>query len=125
MPAGPVSRLCPNGSTEDNVEWTGRTITHELGHAWSFHFLTAAHRDAFQQVRGWDHWLDSENEWEDSGAEQAAEIIVWAVSDHAVPVVKIDDNSCADLLAGYEALTGLAPHGYTDLCDDSSVSHRS
>jgi hypothetical protein len=110
--------------TEDNLDWTGRTITHELGHAWSFHYLTPAARASFQQVRGWDQWLTNDNAWEDNGAEQAAEIIVWGVSDHAVPVVKIDDNSCADLLAGYVALTGLAPlHGYTDLCDDSSVSH--
>ena len=108
--------------TEDNLDWTGRTIIHELGHAWSFHNLTAAHRDAFQQVRGWDQWLDGDNAWEDNGAEQAAEVIVWALSDHAVPVVKIDQNSCSDLLAGYVALTGLAPlHGYTDLCDDSTV----
>lgn len=110
--------------TVDNLDWTGRTITHELAHAWSFHYLTASQRDAFQQVRGWDQWLASENAWEDNGAEQAAEVIVWALSDHAVPVLRIDNNSCSDLLAGYVALTGLAPlHGYTDLCDESAVAH--
>ena len=112
--------------TDDHLDWTERTIVHELGHAWSFHYLTAAHRASFQEVRGWEHWLASENAWEDNGAEQAAEIIVWALSDHAVPVVKIDNHSCSELLAGYVALTGLAPlHGYTDLCDDSTVTHRS
>ena len=32
-------------------------------------------------------------------------------------VVFIPDNTCADLLAGYQTLTGESPlHGFTDYC---------
>jgi len=110
--------------TGSDPAYTGRTILHELGHAWSWHNLTPEHRDAFQQLRGWTQWLDADLAWEQNGAEQAAEIIVWALSDHPVPVVKIADNTCADLLAGYVALTGLTPlHGYTSLCEEHTTSH--
>jgi hypothetical protein len=105
--------------TSSSGEWEERTILHELSHAWAFHYLTLEHREAFKQVRGWEHWLDYDvAEWKDNGSEQAAEIMVWGLSDHPVQVVKIGANTCADLHAGYVALTGLEPlHGYTDRCD--------
>jgi len=118
-----VIDLCARGG-EANVE---RIIIHELGHAWSFHYLSDEHRAAFKAVRGWSVWMDyNRAKWEDNGAEQAAEIIVWALSDHPVPVVKIGHHTCAELQAGYIALTGLKPlHGYTNLCDDKAAVQRS
>jgi len=105
-------------TTESGV-WEARTILHELTHAWAFHFMTRDHQRAFQKVRGWQYWLNYDDAaWEDNGAEQAAEIMVWGLSDHAVPVMRIDQRTCADLRAGYVALTGLEPlHGYTTYCD--------
>jgi hypothetical protein len=101
--------------------WQARTILHELTHAWAFHFLTTERMAAFKSLRGWQHWLDNDTVWEDNGAEQAAEIMVWGLSDHAVPVVRIDQRSCSELEAGYFALTGLEPlHGYTTYCDGRS-----
>ena len=109
--------------TTESGDYEERTILHELGHAWSFHYLDPEHRRAFQELRGWEHWLGNDVEWEDNGAEQAAEIIVWALSDHSVPVLRIDHNTCADLHAGYVALTGLEPlHGYTDRCESHSAT---
>lgn len=104
--------------TSSSGQWEERTILHELSHAWAFHYLTPEHREAFKQVRGWEHWLDYDNaEWRDNGSEQAAEIMVWALSDHPVQVIKVDAHTCADLHAGYVALTGLEPlHGFTELC---------
>lgn len=98
-----------------------RTLLHELGHAWTEHFLGEEHKLAFQQLRGWTSWLDYDNAaWEDNGAEQAAEIIVWALSEHPSAVVKIHPNSCDDLHDGYVALTGRQPlHGYTKPCNAS------
>lgn len=109
--------------TASRGEWEQRTILHELTHAWAFHYLTPEHKEAFRQLRGWEHWLDyNQAEWKDNGTEQAAEIMVWALSDHAVQVMKIDDSSCADLHDGYVALTGLEPlHGYTDRCDSTTT----
>jgi hypothetical protein len=109
----------------DNAET--RVILHELTHAWAFHFLTPERKEAFKQLRGWEYWLDYNHaEWKDNGTEQAAEIMVWALSDEPIHVNQIDHNSCAELHAGYVALTGREPlHGYTDRCDDVSSVQRS
>ena len=94
-----------------------RVMLHELGHAWTFHYMTRDQRDAFQAVRKWRVWNDYQPAaWEDNGAEQAAEIIVWALSDRPVPV-EIYHSDCAQLRAGYEALTGREPlHGHEEMC---------
>ena len=105
-------------TTESGV-WEARTILHELTHAWAFHFMTKEQMDAFQNVRGWHYWLDyGHAAWEENGTEQAAEIMVWGLSDHPERLMRIDHRSCAELHAGYVALTSLEPlHGYTDFCD--------
>ena len=104
--------------TKDSGVWEARVLLHELTHAWAFHFLTPENKAAFKNLRGWQYWLEYDHAtWEENGAEQAAEIMVWALSDHAVPVMRIDHISCADLHAGYVALTGLEPlHGITTSC---------
>ena len=105
--------------TTDSRAWEARTLLHELTHAWAFHFMTPEHQQAFRKIRGWKYWLNyDEAAWEDNGAEQAAEIMVWGLSDQAVAVVRIDQRSCDELHAAYVALTGLEPlHGYTTYCD--------
>ena len=104
--------------TSSSGQWEERIILHERSHAWSFHYLTPEHREAFKQVRDWEHWLDYDNAaWKEIGSEQAAEIMVWALSDHPVQMMKIGGDPCADLLAAYVALTGLEPlHGFTHRC---------
>ena len=99
--------------------WEGRVILHELTHAWAFHYLTPEHKAAFKELRGWQYWLDYNHAtWEENGTEQAAEIMVWALSDHPVPVLRIDQHTCSQLRDGYVALTGLEPlHGYTEYCE--------
>jgi hypothetical protein len=114
--------------TVETGDYEQRTMLHELGHAWSEHFLTVGHKQAFQNLRRWTAWLDYKRaKWADNGAEQAAEIITWALSPHPVGVVKIQQNSCKDLHDGYVALTGREPlNGYTKLCKSSvSSSNRS
>lgn len=102
-------------------DYEQRTLIHELGHAWTEHFLSSDAKLAFQELRGWTSWLDYKKAtWEDNGVEQAAEIIVWALSEQPIAVVKIRLNSCEDLHDGYVALTGREPlHGYTKLCEPS------
>lgn len=113
--------------TPDDTAWEERVIVHELAHAWSFRYLTPARKEMFRKLRGWKYWLNyTHAEWKDNGAEQAAEIIVWALSDHPVPVMRIGHHTCAELHAGYVALTGLEPlHGYTGRCHESSPDGRS
>ena len=107
--------------TTEAGDYEQRTLIHELGHAWTEHFLTGDRKQAFQDLRGWTSWLDyKQAKWEDNGAEQAAEIMVWALSPRPVGVVKIGGNSCEDLHDGYVTLTGREPlHGYTKLCKPS------
>jgi hypothetical protein len=97
-------------------------VLHELAHAWDGHHLTDERRSAFLEVRGLDRWRGDDREhWDEYGAEQAAEVVVWAVFDRPVRMVRIPapHNDCDHLLAGYRALTGEPPrHGYTDGCGE-------
>ena len=103
-------------------DWFRRVVLHELAHAWSEVGLTVERREAFRELRGWEHWLNYElAEWRDNGAEQAAEVIAWGVSDKAAPTVQIADDSCPELRSGYVALTGVEPlNGLTLLCGPPS-----
>ena len=91
---------------------------HEMAHAWDRRALSNERRHAFLETRGLDEWRSEDAEWHELGAEQAAEIIVWGLMDRPIRSIRIPDNSCAQLRAGYLTLTGDEPlHGYTDHCD--------
>jgi hypothetical protein len=94
-------------------------VLHELAHAWDRHFLTDERRDAFLELRHLSVWQGPDPErWDEYGAEQAAEIVVWALMDRPIWPARITYESCADLRAAYETLTGSAPlHGFTEYCD--------
>jgi hypothetical protein len=94
-------------------EWL---VLHEIAHAWDHHTLIGEPREAFLTTRGLSSWRDGD--WHERGAEHAAEIIVWGLMDRPVRPGRIYNNSCDELLAGYVALTGVAPlHGHTDACN--------
>jgi hypothetical protein len=95
-------------------------FVHELAHAWDRNALTDERRAAFMALRGLHTWRGSDptgEDWLERGAEHAAEIMTWGLLDWPMMVVFIPDNTCADLLAGYQTLTGESPlHGFTDYC---------
>ena len=94
--------------------WEKRIAIHEIAHAWDHHTLGDAEREAFLSIRRAKGWR--EGEWVERGEEQAAEIITWGISDEPIGALWIDEKSCAELLAGYLALTGEQPlHGFTDV----------
>jgi hypothetical protein len=95
-----------------------RMVLHETAHAWIDHTVTDERRASFQQLRGWTYWRDYDAAaWHENGTEQAAEIMVWGLIDRPLAMVRIDQNSCDELDAGYRALTGQAPlHGFRDAC---------
>ena len=99
---------------------TQATILHEFAHAWVEHNADETTLGAFQELRGYEHWLDySEAAWHENGTEQAAEIMVWGLVDRPMSMIRIPQNSCDDLLAGYVTLTGEQPlHGFRDLCSN-------
>jgi hypothetical protein len=102
----------------DHVGWAGELlILHEVAHAWDFHNLSSEDRARFSAHRGARTWLDRDVDWHERGAEQAAEIMVWGLIDRPLDPVKIHANTCPELQAGYEILTGQTPlHGFTDYC---------
>ena len=97
---------------------------HELAHAWDRAALTEQRRAGFLELRGLDAWQGTDPErWNDYGAEQAAEIVVWALIDRPIWPVRVRYQSCADLAAAYGQLTGRPPlHGYSDYCDPDGVT---
>lgn len=95
-------------------EWA---ILHEIAHAWDYHSLDSGTRSAFLELRNHDAWR--EGAWHERGAENAAEIIAWGLIDRPSKPVHIYGNSCEELEAGYETLTGQkALHGYTERCSE-------
>ncbi|MDJ0767815.1 MAG: hypothetical protein QNJ12_03440 [Ilumatobacter sp.] len=118
-----LHRHAPEGS---NVELcmtapgfpTAVTILHEFAHAWVDHNAGDDARSAFQELRGYDHWSNyDEVIWHENGIEQAAEIIVWGLVDRPLAMLRITQNSCAELEAGFVTLTGQLPlHGFQDHC---------
>ena len=93
-------------------------LLHETAHAWIDHNLTDERKAAFQQLRGWTYWRDYDAAaWHENGTEQAAEIMVWGLIDRPLEMVRINQNSCEELDAGYRTLTGQAPpNRYSDAC---------
>lgn len=104
--------------TADATRATAVMVLHETAHAWMDRALTAERKAAFQRLRGWKYWRDYDAAaWHDNGTEQAAEIMVWGLIDRPMAMVRIDQNSCAELDAGYRTLTGEAPHNnFRDAC---------
>lgn len=93
-------------------------MLHETAHAWADHALTQTRRDRFKELRGWTHWRSHDDvAWHENGTEQAAEIIVWGLIDRPLAMVRIEQNTCAELDVGYRVLTGDRPlHGFRDYC---------
>lgn len=109
-----VVELC----TDDVSFPTQAMILHELAHAWVDHNVDEERRLAFQELRGYEYWHDyDEARWHENGTEQAAEIIAWGLFDRPMAMLRIHQNSCDELEAGYRTLTETAPlHGFRDKC---------
>jgi hypothetical protein len=103
-----------------------RTVIHELAHAWIETTISDSDRQTFLDMRGLDVWVGG-GQWDQRGAEQAAEIITWAVMDRNISLswidinthgtttyswrlAKIPDSNPDQLAAAYEQLTRQQPH---------------
>ena len=80
-----------------------RTMLHELGHAWTAAFVTPATRQEFISLRNLDQWKDEV--WQDSGNEQAAEILMWGLIEDPL-AHRIPETTCTELHQAFELLTG-------------------
>jgi len=106
--------LCVDESGRD-VEYL---FLHELAHAWERKGVSDEQRSEFLRLRGLTEWRNDDPErWHERGAEHAAEIMVWGLMDRPISIATLEHDSCAELRAAYEVLTGQAPlHGYTTNC---------
>jgi hypothetical protein len=98
------------------------TMLHELAHAWVDLNLTEADHSDFVALRNLDSWNDRSQLWKTRGTEQAAEVLVWALSDLDKTVawvedgiadrrlLTISDSSPERLAEAYEQLTGQTPY---------------
>jgi branched-subunit amino acid transport protein len=81
------------------------TVLHELAHAWELTWLDEPMRQAFLDRRGLEVW-DGRRDvpWARRGAEQAAEILMWGLLETPVPLPRLHEPTCEDLLIGYRTL---------------------
>ena len=97
-------------STGDADTRAARMISlHELAHAWAEAFLTAAQREQFLELRGLDSWIDPDRGADEWGAEHAAEVVSWGLTDAPVEIIRIADTDRAALEAAFELLVGRSP----------------
>ena len=82
---------------------------HELAHAWDHHALSDDRREAFLELRGLERWRGDDVRWNDRGAEQAADVVAWALVGRDVTLSRLHANGCDELAAGYRVLTGTDP----------------
>ena len=81
-----------------------RTILHELGHLWTLAHVDATSRRAFLDSLGLEAW--SGVDWESSGSEQAAEILMWGIIDTRIEP-RVPNTTCDDRIDAFGILTGI------------------
>lgn len=116
VPSEHTVRICRPSET---------TMVHELAHAWIETNFTETDRRSFLQLRGLESWTEAD-QWDQRGAEHAAEIITWAIMDRNISIRWIETNtngtttetfklhklpnsSPDQLIAAYQHLTGNSP----------------
>jgi hypothetical protein len=106
----PIIRICVDHDKPAVREtWRRRALVHELAHVWEAANVDDATREAFMALRGLTEWNDRTDAWYRRGTEHAAEVVTWSLIDFRWGFANLPDNSCNEMLAGYETLTGLAP----------------
>lgn len=107
----PHVRVC-TPRTGPSLEWV---VLHELGHIWAERHVDADHQALFLAVRSLAAWRSDVRA--ESGTEQAADVIVWALMDRPVRPIHLLDMSCIELGVAHRALTGERPlNGFTEVC---------
>jgi len=83
-----------------------RTLMHEVAHAWIDQNVPVAQRVAFMELRGLTEWDNGAiAAWENLGAEHAAEILLWGMTDETRNInFRIDDSDVDNLRAAYAIL---------------------
>ena len=105
-------RICVSSDDEPGLR---NILLHELAHAWDLggSGIPERIRERFLLERGLSAWNDQSAEWPERGAEQAAEIVAWGLSDRParIPtrVAEAGSSDTATLLEAFRLLTGVEP----------------
>lgn len=57
-----------------------RTLLHEMAHVWIYESFSTDDKETFMALRGLTAWQGSDAPWFDRGSEQAAEILIWGIT---------------------------------------------
>lgn len=104
---------CPGATAQFNQDGSGTrvdlctqvayTLLHELAHAWEYHTMSDATRQAYLDLTGLPTWADPDVDWADRGIESAATTIAWGLLE--TPIT--NPAAFADELHSFELLTGI------------------
>ena len=84
-----------------------RTLMHEVAHAWVNQNVSDQQMADFMELRGLSVWEGNGAAWADLGAEHAAEILLWGMTDETRNINwQIDDSDIENLRAAYRILIG-------------------
>lgn len=59
-----------------------KTVVHEIAHIWTYQYLNRTVRASWAERRGVAAWRGGGHQWQNSGAEHAADILTWYVYFH-------------------------------------------
>jgi hypothetical protein len=93
-----------SGSRVDLCTQVGYTLLHELAHAWEYHTMSDATRQAYLNHAGLTSWASPDVNWEDRGIERAAWTVAWGLLETPItnPAAFVDE------LRSFQLLTGIA-----------------
>ncbi len=85
-----------------------RTMMHEVAHVWVDQNVSPEQKAAFMELRGLDVWEGNGAEWRQLGAEHAAEILLWGMTDETRNInFSIEQDDVDVLRAAYSILAGV------------------
>jgi hypothetical protein len=85
------------------------TVLHELAHVWEADQLDAVDRERYLARTGLATWMGADAPWSQRGGERSAEVVMWGLLDHDIPLVRLDASSRQELVTEFRQLTGVEP----------------
>ena len=84
-----------------------RTLMHEAAHVWVDQNVSDTQLAAFMELRGLSVWEGNAAEWSQLGAEHAAEILLWGMTDESRNInFSIPQDDTEELRTAYRILIG-------------------
>ncbi len=93
-------------------------MLHELAHAWMLDAADDPARSRVLELSGRQRWNDRDVAWTDRGVEYAADAIAWGLAEEELALVRLGNPPCSEILAVFEALTGVSPPDGNKVCSD-------